>query len=123
MLDRFVWLVDGLVVDAARMRRNLDSSHGLVSSQRVLLALVAAGLARDEAYRLVQRSALAAWDEERDFRELLAADAEVTARLGPDELAEAFDLGRALEHVDVLFERLAALSDRTADRKGEPVHA
>ena len=123
MLDRFAWLVDGLVVDAARMRRNLDSSHGLVSSQRVLLALVAAGLARDEAYRLVQRSALAAWDEERDFRELLAADAEVTARLGPDELAEAFDLGRALEHVDVLFERLAALSDRTADRKGEPVHA
>ena len=123
MLDRFAWLVDGLVVDAARMRRNLDSSHGLVSSQRVLLALVAAGLARDEAYRLVQRSALAAWDEERDFRELLAADAEVTARLGPDELAEAFDLGRGLEHVDVLFERLAALSDRTADRKGEPVHA
>ena len=123
MLDRFAWLVDGLVVDAARMRRNLDASHGLVSSQRVLLALVAAGLARDEAYRLVQRSALAAWDEERDFRELLAADAEVTARLGPDELAEAFDLGRALEHVDGLFERLAARADRTADRKGEPVHA
>ncbi len=123
MLDRFAWLVEGLVVDAARMRRNLESSHGLVFSQRVLLALVAVGLARDEAYRLVQRSALAAWDEERDFRELLAGDAEVTARLDPDELAEAFDLGRALEHVDVLFERLAALSDRTADRKGEPVHA
>ena len=81
MLDRFAWLVDGLVVDAERMRRNLDASHGLVFSQRVLLALVASGLSRDEAYRLVQRNALAAWEEERDFRELLAADSEVGAAL------------------------------------------
>ena len=68
MLDRFAWLVDGLIVDAERMRRNLEASHGLVFSQRVLLALVASGLSRDESYRLVQRNALAAWDEERDFR-------------------------------------------------------
>ena len=79
MLDRFAWLVDGLVVDPERMRRNLDASHGLVFSQRVLLALVEAGLARDEAYRLVQRNALRAWDEERDFRELVAADPEIAA--------------------------------------------
>ncbi|MGH3043883.1 MAG: adenylosuccinate lyase [Gaiellaceae bacterium] len=123
MLDRFASLVDGLVVDAERMRRNLDASHGLVFSQRVLLALVASGLSRDEAYRLVQRNALAAWEEERDFRELVAADSEVGAALDADALAEAFDLADALRHVDVLFERLAALSERIAERKEEAVHA
>ena len=123
MLDRFAWLAEGLVVDAARMRRNLDASHGLVFSQRVLLALVASGLSRDEAYRLVQRNALAAWEEERDFRELLAADSEVGAALDAEALAEAFDLADALRHVDVLFERLAALSERIAERKEEAVHA
>jgi len=123
MLDRFAWLAEGLVVDAGRMRRNLDASHGLVFSQRVLLALVAAGLSRDEAYRLVQRNALAAWEQERDFRELLAADPDVGAALDADALAEAFDLADALRHVDVLFERLAALSERIAERKEEAVHA
>ena len=123
MLDRFAWLVGGLVVDTERMRRNLDASHGLVFSQRVLLALVTSGLSRDEAYRLVQRNALAAWEEERDFRELLAADSEVGAALDADALAEAFDLADALRHVDVLFERLAALSERIAERKEEAVHA
>ena len=110
MLDRFAWLADGLVVDPERMRRNLDASHGLVFSQRVLLALVESGLTRDEAYRLVQRNALRAWDEELDFRELLAADEEVAGRLGPDGLASAFDLDDALRHVDILFERLRALT-------------
>ena len=118
MLDRLAWLVDGLVVNGERMRRNLDASHGLVFSQRVLLALVAAGVTRDEAYRLVQRNALRAWDEERDFRALLEADPEVVERLGPNELAGAFDLDEALRHIDVLFERLGALT-----RKEEPVHA
>ena len=110
MLDRFAWLADGLVVDAARMRRNLDASHGLVFSQRVLLALVESGLTRDEAYRLVQRNALRAWDEELDFRKLLDGDDEVAGRLGPDGLESAFDLDEALRHVDTLFERLRALT-------------
>ena len=123
MLDRFAWLVDGLLVDAVRMRRNLDASHGLVFSQRVLLALVAAGLSRDDAYRLVQRHALAAWDEEHDFRALVAGDPEIAERVDAAALAEAFDLGDALAHVDVLFERLAALADRIAERKEEAVHA
>jgi adenylosuccinate lyase len=123
MLDRFAWLVEGLVVDAGRMRRNLDGSQGLVFSQRVLLALVASGLSRDEAYRLVQRNALAAWEHERDFHELLAADPEVGAALDAEGLADAFDLADALRHVDVLFERLAALSERIAERKEEAVHA
>src|SRR5581483_6595358 len=62
VLDRFAWLVEGLVVRPARMRANLDASHGLVFSQRLLLALVESGLARDDAYRLVQRHAMRAWE-------------------------------------------------------------
>ena len=110
MLERFGWLAEGLVVDPERMQANLDASHGLVFSQRVLLALVESGLPRDEAYRLVQRNALRAWDESRDFRELVEADEELAGRLGPDGIAGAFDLAGALQHIDVLFERLAALS-------------
>jgi adenylosuccinate lyase len=117
MLDRFAWLIDGLAVDAKRMRCNLDASHGLVFSQRVLLALVEAGLARDDAYRLVQRNALRAWDEGADFRALLEADPELG--LPADALERAFDLADALKHVDVVFERLSALTTP----KEEPVHA
>ncbi len=115
MLDRFAWLVDGLVVDAGRMRANLDSSHGLVFSQRVLSALVAGGLARDEAYRLVQRHAMRAWEEGLDFRALAESDPELAGRIDPS----VFDLEDALKHVDVIFERLAVLTSR----KGEAVHA
>jgi adenylosuccinate lyase len=110
MLDRFAWLADGLLVDPERMRRNLDASHGLVFSQRVLLALVESSLTRDEAYRLVQRNALRAWDEETDFRTLVEADPEIAGRIGTEGIAAAFDLDDALRHIDVLFERLAALT-------------
>jgi adenylosuccinate lyase len=117
MLDRFTWLMNGLVVDAERMRANLDASHGLVFSQRVLSALVAAGHGRDEAYRLVQRNALRSWEEGKDFRSLIEADPEID--LDASALAEAFDLGDALRHTDVLFDRLAALRAR----REEAVHA
>jgi adenylosuccinate lyase len=113
MLDRFAWLVHGLVVDEARMRRNLQASHGLVFSQRVLSALVGAGLGRDEAYGLVQRNALRAWDENRDFRALVEADPDITAVLDPAAIAHAFDLEDALRHIDVLFERLGKLVPST----------
>jgi adenylosuccinate lyase len=116
MLDRFAWLVEGLVVDGERMRANLESSRGLVFSQRVLSALVAAGLSRDDAYRLAQRNALRAWDEGLDFRELVEADPDID--LEPATLADCFDLREAVRHVDVVFERLSALQ-----RKEEPVHA
>ena len=113
MLDKFTWLVEGLVVHPERMRRNLESSHGLFFSQRVLLALVDSGLPRDEAYRLVQRRSMEAWDEERDFRELVASDSEIANRIDVDAV---FDLGVYTRHVDVVFERLAAL-------RRESVHA
>src|SRR5437763_489639 len=74
MLDRFAWIMEGLVVHPERMRRNLDASHGLFFSHRVLLALVEAGLPRDRAYRLVQAHALRAWDEERGFEALVRSD-------------------------------------------------
>jgi adenylosuccinate lyase len=91
------------------MRRNLDASFGLVFSPRVLTALIESGLARDEAYRLVQAHALRAWEEETDFRALLEQDPAITARLGPDTIALAFDLEVALTHVNVVFARLAPL--------------
>jgi adenylosuccinate lyase len=118
MLDRFAWLVEGLVVRPERMRRNLESSHNLFFSQRVLNALVESGLARDEAYRLVQRDALRAWDEELDFRELVRADDEIAGRI---DLDAVFDLGAYTRHVDTVFARLHALA--TTYSKEEPVHA
>jgi adenylosuccinate lyase len=118
MLDRLAWIVDGLVVYPERMRRNLEASHFLFFSHRLLLALVDTGLARDDAYRLVQRNAMRAWDEEQDFRELVRADSEITARLDESSLAATFDLAATVRHLDTVFERL-----RTLVGKEEPVHA
>ena len=118
MLDRFAWLVEGLVVRSEQMRRNLELSRGLYFSQRVLLALVETGLSRDEAYRLVQGHAMRAWEEELDFPELVLADPEITKRLDAATLDSVFDLGHYTHHVDTIFDRLHAISNRE-----EPVHA
>src|SRR5205807_2738921 len=79
MLARFAWLVEGLVVRTERMRRNLESSHFLFFSQRVLNALVVSGLALDEAYPLVQRSVIRAWEVALDFPELCRCDADISS--------------------------------------------
>ena len=89
-------LIEGLVVDTDRMLANFALSHGLVFSQPVLLALVASGIARDDAYRVVQRAAQRAWDERRPFRTIVEEDPDVT--LKPEALDEAFDLERSLRH-------------------------
>jgi adenylosuccinate lyase len=106
VLRKMTTLVDGLVVHPDRMRENLDRSHGLVFSQAVLLALVASGMDRDSAYRIVQRDARLAWDEAKPLRMVLESDPEVP--LGPGELDDAFSLERALRHarraVDALEE-------------------
>ena len=96
---------------AERMRENLDASHRLFFSQRLLLALVEAGLSRDDAYRLVQRHAMRAWDEGLDFPELVRADAELAGRV---DLDAVFDLNAYTRHVDVVFERLRALREEHA---------
>jgi adenylosuccinate lyase len=106
MLDRFAWLVDGLLVRVERMRENIDATRGLVFSQRLLLALVEAGLPRDDAYRLVQRHAMRAWDEGLDFVDLVSRDAEIAGRV---DLDAAFDPAAHTRHVDVVFDRLRLL--------------
>jgi len=106
MLVRFEGIVAGLHVDPERMQANLESSHGLVFSQPVLLALVEAGLARDDAYRIVQRNATRTWEERRPFLDVLREDDEVTASLPTDRLEACFDLAHALEHADRVFEAL-----------------
>ena len=106
VLVRFRQLIEGLRVYPDRMLRNLDASFGLVFSQPVLLALVAAGRTRDDAYRIVQRNAMRAWEEERSFRDLLAADQEVSATLDGARLDACFDLKRALANVNRVFDAL-----------------
>ena len=118
MLDRFAWLAEGLVVRTEQMRRNLELSRGLFFSQRLLLALVETGLSRDHAYQLVQGHAMRAWEEELDFPELVRGDGEIGSRLDPAALDAIFDLGHYTRHVDTVFERLAAITN-----KEEPVHA
>ncbi len=110
MLDRFTWIVEGLAVYPERMLGNLDASHGLVFSHRLLLALVEAGLPRGEAYRRVQAAAMEAWDSGADFRGLAAADPEISSRLDAAALADVFDLDATVQHVDAVFERLHALT-------------
>jgi adenylosuccinate lyase len=105
MLDRFAWLLEGLVVRPERMRANLEATGGLFFSQRLLLALVESGLGRDEAYRMVQRHAMRAWDEGLDFRGLVRSDAQIASRAN---LGEVFDLGAYTAHVDAVFARVPA---------------
>ena len=106
-LRRAASLVDGLRVDAQRMLENLDRSYGLVFSQPVLLALVAGGLSRDDAYRIVQDDAMRSWTEGIPFRTLLEKDPRVT--LAPEALEEAFSLERALRNTGAVFEALEAV--------------
>jgi adenylosuccinate lyase len=105
VLRRLRRLLEGLVVDAERMQANLDASFGLVFSQPVLLALVQAGATRDDAYRIVQRNAMQAWDERRDFRSLLEADPDVDSGL----LDDAFDLRRSLSNLDQVLGQLDSI--------------
>ncbi len=109
VLRRTQRLLAGLQVDAGRMRANLASSHGLVFSQGVLLALVQAGLQRDDAYRIVQANAMRAWDEGCDFRTLLEADPAVAA-LGESVLDDAFSLDRVLQHAQQTVDALDAIA-------------
>jgi adenylosuccinate lyase len=102
-------IIEGLSVDTARMRSNIDGSYGLVFSQPVLLALVAGGSARDDAYRIVQDRALEAWETGRSFRSLLESDDRVT--LSAAQMDEAFDLDRSLRHSGRVVDALAAVPD------------
>ena len=106
ILDLFTWVMRGLVVNEEQMRRNIDASHGLVYSQRVLLALTEAGMDREQAYRKVQKHALEAWDTQTPFRPKVEADPEIAAHLKPDQIDGLFDPSYFVQHVEASFERL-----------------
>ncbi len=109
MLQKFTALMDTLVVDEERMLANLGQSHRLVFSGAVLLALVDKGMMREDAYRVVQDSAMRAWRESRDFGELVKLDDEAMAVMAPDDVDAAMDPDQYRAGRDVIFDRLAAL--------------
>lgn len=111
MLDKLATLVKGMKVDAGRMRANLDSTHGLIHSQQVLLLLVDKGATREDAYRWVQRNAMESWRTGRPLRELAAADPDISKRASRRELAACFDLKRHFRDVKRTFRALGLALD------------
>ncbi|MDQ2682107.1 MAG: adenylosuccinate lyase [Chloroflexota bacterium] len=105
MIAELIEIIGGLVVYPERMRSNLDSSGGVIFSQRVLLALVESGMDRHVAYKLVQRHALESWDRGGSFRDAVLSDPDIAGRLNRDQIAELFDPSAQLIHVDAIFER------------------
>ena len=105
-LHRAAGVIENLVVREEAMKANLDAQGGLHNSQRVLLALTQKGVSREDAYRLVQRNALATWDEGGHLKDRLKADGDVTARLSDGEIEALFDERYHMKHVDTIFQRV-----------------
>ncbi|HSZ73642.1 MAG TPA: adenylosuccinate lyase [Rhizomicrobium sp.] len=105
-LARMTGVIEKLIVYPARMKENLERTHGLVHSQRVLLALTQAGLAREASYKLVQKNAMRAWNGEGALLDLLRADKDVMQALSPAQLESLFDLDYHLKHLDTIFTRV-----------------
>ncbi|HEY6991979.1 MAG TPA: adenylosuccinate lyase [Bryobacteraceae bacterium] len=106
LLAKTTWLISGLVVDADRMLRNLNNTKGLIFSGQLLLDLAAAGMLREDAYRLVQTHAMQAWRTDGDFRQSIQKDAEISRHLSEAQLAHAFSLDRQLKNVHAIFDRV-----------------
>lgn len=106
LLVRFREVMEGLRVYPDQMRHNLELTGGLVFSEAVLLALIGKGLSREEAYRMVQRHAMKAWESHEPFKPLLLADPEICRHLSPAEVENCFDLGHHLRHLDDIFARV-----------------
>jgi adenylosuccinate lyase len=112
MLADLTGIIEGLVVYPERMRANMNSSGGVVFSQRVMLALVDAGLDRQTAYKLVQRHALDSWDSGRSFRDAIGSDERVESLLTPDQLDELFDPAEQLKYIEESFARVGLMASR-----------
>ena len=110
ILSIFTRIVKDLRVNSDRMWANVESSRGLIFSQRVLLALVDRGMGREDAYKVVQRNAMRSWDAGEDFRDLLRADVEATQWLPGNDLEELFDYGYYTRYVDDTFQRIGLLA-------------
>jgi adenylosuccinate lyase len=106
MLAKTRWLVDGMRVHPERMLRNLEATQGLIFSGQLLLDLAAAGMLREQAYRLVQSHAMRAWESGGDFRAAVERDPEILSYLSVEKIREAFSLDRYLVHVDRIFSRV-----------------
>ena len=106
MLNRFAGIIKNLGVFPENMKRNMDASHGLVYSQRILLALIDSGLTREEAYDMVQPKAIQAWEGGLHFKALVLADAQITARLAGEQIEDCFDPKYHVREVDTIFQRL-----------------
>jgi adenylosuccinate lyase len=106
MLARTIWLISGLRVSADRMKRNLDLTKGLVFSGQLLLDLSAAGMLREEAYKLVQGSAMEAWQADGDFRAMIESNPTIAKHLSPEALEHSFSVSRQLQNVDQIFQRV-----------------
>ncbi len=107
MLGRYTGIIDKLIVYPKNMRKHLEASRGLIHSESVLLALVDKGLTREDAYALVQRNAMAVWeDSQLNMKDRLFSDAEVVKHLGREKIEECFDLAHTLRNVDMIFERV-----------------
>ena len=106
MLAKTDWLISGLRVHPDRMKKNMDLTKGLVFSGQLLLDLAAAGMLREQAYRIVQNKAMQAWEQDGDFRAAIESDPEITQRLSREQLAESFSVSRQLGNIDRIFERV-----------------
>jgi adenylosuccinate lyase len=106
MLNRFGNIVKNLTVFPDNMKRNMDRTLGLIYSQRVLLALIDKGMAREAAYDTVQPRAMEAWDKQVQFRSLVEADETIASKLSAEEIADCFDYNYHLKHVDTIFDRI-----------------
>ena len=106
VLYLFTYIMKGLRVYPEHMKENLEVTKGLVFSQRVMLALIDKGLSRQEAYEMVQRNAMKAWQDRTSFFDLLSGDPDISKHLSKSELEGIFDYGYFLRHVDTVFERL-----------------
>lgn len=109
MLIKFKEVMEELVVNKDNMKLNLEKTLGLTFSQRLMLALVEKGLRREEAYELAQRNAMTAWEEKKDYRELIAADKDIKEYLGEKELDQIFDWQAYLKNIDQIFKRTGLL--------------
>ncbi len=120
MLARLTGLLDGLLVYPERMKANMERSHGLYNSQRVLLALTREGMSREDAYRLVQKNAMKSWKNGESFLQLLLSDKEVAGRLGRAGLKGLFSMGPYLQNVDYIFGRVFHGRDALTKTKKSP---
>jgi adenylosuccinate lyase len=106
MLNKFTDVVANLAVYEENMEANLAKTKGLIFSQKVMLSLVDKGLLRDDAYAIVQRNALKAWNSEKTFKELLLADSELMEHMNKEEVEQIFDYSYHLKNIDVIYQRL-----------------